>query len=407
MNDDRKFQERAELMKQLFLARLSVDVIAKVANISEATVSNDRARVAKQYGIKVPTAATSSLERAERFRFLFDNYCKSKYRSDRDPMIKAARLSLGIERIENHLYSMEDLWNSLRMPQISQDYPYASNYRELLERCYSFEKRDFVEEFYQAITDGVISCDSFRHEEDVIQEATRFFSSNHRKEITSYVITNPKEFFAPLFSFLTERERVLLSLRYGLDCEKVDLNELSNKYALSKERLRQIIEKTIRRVSVRLKEDLAYLVNSSARIDNLEKENQELKERYNKLADDTDLKLAKLEAENEIFLKKLEKFNLNIDPIPDIEYTAYANFLTTSVKECYFTIRTRNILNLHDMNHLVDIVENWNNLKTARFCGNKTRIEIRDFFENAGVDIRDFTIADIALAKRIIERLSL
>jgi hypothetical protein len=407
MNDDRKFQERAELMKQLFLVRISPDVIAKVADISEATVTKDRARVAKLYGIQIPTAANSSLERAERFRFLFSYYCKGKYWSNRDPMIRVARLSFNTEKIENYLYSMENLWNYLRMPQISDDYPYAGNYRELLERCHSFEKRDFVEEFYQAVADGVISYDSFRQEGDVIEAATKFFSSDHRKELTSYMITNPKEHFEPLFSILTERERILLSSHYGLDCKKVELNELGEYYDLSRERVRQIIEKAIRKLSVGLDRDFTYLISSDARIDYLEKENQELKEQYNKLSEDTDVKIAKLTTENESLMEKIKEFNLNVEPVPDIEHSAFVNFLIRDIKKCNFSVRTLNLLCANDVRHLVDIVDNWESLKIARNFGYITRREIIDFFEKSRIHIEDFKKEEIALAKRIIERLNL
>ena len=403
MNDDRKFKERAELMKRLFLARISPDVIAKVADVSETTVYNDRVRVAKLYGINVPTAASSSLEKAERFRFLFGYYSKSKYKSDRDPMVKAARLSLGIEKIENYLYSMENLWDSLRMPQISANYPSAGNYMELLKKCYSYEKRSFVDEFYQAIADGVISYNSFQREDDVIEAATRFFSSNHREEITSYVVANPKEYFKPLFSILTEREYAILASYYGLDCEKKNLTVLGSVYGLSKQRISQIIEKAIRKLSIELGENLVYLLSSSARIDNLEKENQRLKEEYDRFSRETDEKIVKLEVENKNFLKKLEELNIDID-IPGVKFMYPAiKFLTKKIIDTNLTCRIFNKLYGENCRYLVDVVENWDT-RRLRFLGRKTRIDIEMFFESNGFKIESFKAEDIALARLIVEK---
>ena len=50
------------------------------------------------------------------------------------------------------------------------------------------------------------------------------------------------------FSTLTERERTILRLSFGIGCQEMSLEEIGEKYGLTRERVRQIREKAIRRL---------------------------------------------------------------------------------------------------------------------------------------------------------------
>jgi len=49
-------------------------------------------------------------------------------------------------------------------------------------------------------------------------------------------------------SILTERERMVIECSYGINCTELTLEEIGNKYGLSRERVRQIKEKAIRKL---------------------------------------------------------------------------------------------------------------------------------------------------------------
>jgi RNA polymerase primary sigma factor len=50
------------------------------------------------------------------------------------------------------------------------------------------------------------------------------------------------------FSTLTERERSILRLSFGIGCQELSLEEIGDQYGLTRERVRQIREKAIRRL---------------------------------------------------------------------------------------------------------------------------------------------------------------
>jgi RNA polymerase primary sigma factor len=50
------------------------------------------------------------------------------------------------------------------------------------------------------------------------------------------------------FSTLTERERSILKYSFGIGCQELSLEEIGDQYGLTRERVRQIREKAIRRL---------------------------------------------------------------------------------------------------------------------------------------------------------------
>ena len=75
MNNYRNFKERAETMKALFLAGIPNDVISEVTQLSEATIQEDRRRIAKHYGIEVPKPLSHYLIEKDHYKFFFRIIC--------------------------------------------------------------------------------------------------------------------------------------------------------------------------------------------------------------------------------------------------------------------------------------------------------------------------------------------
>ena len=92
-------------MKALFLAGIPNDVISEVTQLSEATIQEDRRRIAKHYGIEVPKPLSHYLIEKDHYKFFFRIYLQAKIHRDyNDPLYKAAGIIIDIDSIEEHVY---------------------------------------------------------------------------------------------------------------------------------------------------------------------------------------------------------------------------------------------------------------------------------------------------------------
>lgn len=404
MNDDRKFQERAEIMKQLFLARIPTDVIAKVAGISNATVVSDRTRVANLYGIKIPGAVPNSLEREERFRMLIKTYLTVKLETRKwgDPICQAARLLIDFDRIENHIGSLERFYEGLLRPHFSSDDPISKSYQQLIEDCLDEDHCYFTWEFYKAIYSGTIPYEKFRNEDDLIELATKFCLDKNRSNINTLVIDDPKAIVDSIFSALTEVHVTALKEKYGLDSPKKTLDESGKEHGLSRERIRQIRQKALRFFRNELIEK-KYLIHSTAKYERLEKQYAELDEKYKSYCKETDQEILKLNAK----ISKLKGESEYIDKlIKSCEYSKYVDFLIKPIEDFESELPTRvlNCLSASDCKYVLDIIENWEDMIRFRNFGNKCYIAINDCLCSHGIDRSKITKEDQNLAKRLIKR---
>ena len=270
MNDDRKFRERAEIMKELLLARIPTDVIAKIACVSESTIAVDRSRVAKLYRIKIPSANVTSLGREERFRILLKTYLTVNFETYEwnNPLYQAAKLLIDFDRIENHIDSLGRFYEGLQYPQFPSDDPTAKGYQHLIKDCYSTEYHNFSSRFYKAIYDGIIPYDKISNEDDIINLATEFCCKIDRSCLNTMVIENPKSVVEGLFASLTKRQITVLRCWYGLDGEKKTLSDIGEDLMLTRERVRQIREKSLGIIRNKLEEN-KYLIHSTDRYNHL------------------------------------------------------------------------------------------------------------------------------------------
>jgi len=402
MNDDRKFQERAEIMKQLFLARVPADVIANVAGVSEATVANDRVRVAKHYKIKVPNAVTTAHDRAERFRLLLKAYLEVRFETHKwdCPLRKAARLLIDFRRIDNHFYTLVNIWEKLQKPLFVSDDPIAKNYQQLIEDCYSVEHQDFSPLFYKAIYNGTIPYDKISCEDDIINLATEFCCKTDRSCLNTLTIDDPKALVETLFSALTDREISVLKDCYGLEGKKKTLNEIGEWFMLTRERVRQIREKSLRIIRNELNEK-KYLISSNAKIHHLEEQYANLDERHKSYCDKTDKEILKLNQDilqlKGVYEKEGEGYNLN-------DYPLRVQILVQPIKDCNFSIRVVNSLCCY-YEYILDIIEDWDNLLKCRNFGKKSLGEVIDYLDYCGIEKDELKMEDKVLARQIIKRL--
>ena len=404
MNDDRKFQERAETMRQLFLARIPADVVAKVAGISKCTVQNDRVRIAEHYGIEVPNPVKTSLEREELFRLLLKNYLTVKFETGewKNPIYQAAKLLINFERIEYHINSLERFYEGLQLPQFPSDDSIAKNYQQLIEDCFEVEHYSFTWEFYEAIYSGLIPYENFRNEDDLIELATKFCLDKNRSCINTLIIDDPKAIVDSIFSSLTEVHITALKEKYGIDCPKKTLDESSKEHGLSRDRIRQIRQKAL----CIFKNELIkkkYLIHSTSKYERLERQYAELDEKYKTYCKTTDQEILKLNAE----IYKLKGLPDEIDGSFDSsKYSDKIIFLIKPVKEIEYDlpVRVLNSLKALDCNYVLDIVENWESLGGCWSFGAKSYMAIDDCFLAHGVNRSKITVKEKILARQLIKR---
>lgn len=403
MNDDRKFKERAETMKELFLARISTDVIAKVAGVSEATVAKDRAHVAKFFGINVPYAATSPLERKELFRLLFKTYLEAKFETHawRSPLCQAARLTIDFDRIDNHFSSLGSFWEGLQNPLFLSDDPIAKNYQHLIKDCYSTEYHNFSSRFYKAIYDGIIPYDKISNEDDIINLATEFCCKIDRSCLNTMVIEDPKSIVDGLFASLTERQITVLRCWYGLDGEKKTLSDIGEDLMLTRERVRQIREKSLGIIRNKLEEN-KYLIHSTDRYNHLEQQYAKLDEKYKNYCNDTDKEILELHCTIQKLKNIHEEHDESLDDLNN--YPLRIQILIMPIKEVRFSKRIYNALH-YDYEYILDIIENWDKLLKCRNLGKKSFREIEDFLEYYDINRKTLPMEEKVLARRIIKRL--
>lgn len=404
MNDDRKFQERAEIVKQLLLARIPTDIVAKVAGISDATVTNDRIRVAKLYGIKVPNASSTSLEREERFRMLLKTYLTVKFetREWENPIYQAARLLIDFDRIDSHIGYLERFYEGLQRPQFSSDDPTAKGYQQLIEDCLDGEHCYFSREFYEAVHSGSIPCKDVRNEDDLIELATKFCLDKNRSSINTLVIDNPKAIVNSLLPTLTEVHITALKEKYGLGCPKRTPDESGKEHGLSRERVRQIREKALGIFRDELKEK-KYLIHSSAKYERLEKQYAELDEKYRSYCKETDLQIVKLNAE----IYRLKGLPDELDGFFDSSmYSNTTIFLIKPIEKILseLPVRIINCLKAADFDYVLDMVENWEDMRHFRNFGKKSYTILNDYLTSHGINRSKITKEEKILARQLIKR---
>jgi DNA-binding CsgD family transcriptional regulator len=404
MNDDRKFQERAETVKQLLLARIPQDIVAKVADVSESTVAIDRSRVAKLYGIKVPGANVTSLEREERFRTLLKAYLDVEFETynRREPLYQAAKLLINFDKIENHIHSIESFFERIQKPRFTTE---NLSYQRLIEDCLSIKNCYFLWEFYHSIYSGEIPYEDIKNERDLIELATKFCCEKDRSSINTLVIEDSKEVVDLLFRSLTDTQIKVIRYSYGFDGDKMTLAEIGDMLCLSRERIRQIRKKTLEILRNKLDEKL-YLVHSTAKINYLEKQTAELNERYNEYYKRTDQEILRLNTEIEKLKGRHEEHEEHKEhdvPFDENEYPLRIQILALTLKEVYLPIRIQNSL-YGSYDCILDAVEDWDNLATCRCFGKKSYIALDDFLQYYGIDKDNLSLEDKVLARQLINR---
>jgi hypothetical protein len=404
MNDDRRFRERAEMMKELFLAQIKTEVISKVAGISISTVVNDRSRVEKLYGIKLPKPAIFSPNIKKRFNTLFAIYVKvqsSVYRLfDWENLYKAAELSIDVKRIENFIHGMESLWNIIQFPQMSPTIENAKNYKALINNCWHPKERCLLYEFYNYLAKNEELLKSLDSVDMVIDAAKEFVASQNRETLTNLMIPNVNV-LKPWLHELTDSQFSVIDDIYGLTSGVgISIQEIADKHELTRERIRQIRDKSIRILSNGLSSSYSYLVSSHAKVNYLELKLQTSEENYSSLCKTSDKKIYDLTSENQVLAQKIK----GIDAMIDAENYNSVKIKCLAMKLRDSTLDVNIVRKLYDYDYVVDLIERWDKICQIRSVGQTTILKIEIFLKVHGIKKEDITDEEIGIARRIVKK---
>ena len=405
MNNDKKFKERAPEMCQLFEARVSNEVIAKVMEISESTVSKDRSRVEELYNIKLPKSAISSDEKAICFQKLLRTYVGVKlYRHNSDdPLYKAAKVAIDFESIDRIIETFEIFYDRMQYPIIITKDPGQENYKDLLEiltderNFYPIfapkTERDKIDSFYECIYKGIIQIEDIEYEHQLIERARDYYCSINRSKFNVITIDNPKEITEKLMEVLTEFEKEILSYCYGLGREKQNIDDIRNIYGLSRENVRKIMEKAKRKLKIEL-DNKKYLINSKAKYEKLKADYDQLNKEYSNYREKT----KEIIDENEALKNKINNLESETKA-PENRDSFIIKFLLKPVSEAHFSIRIVNCLK--NYKRMIDIIDGWNNLIKEKNFGKRCLYEIEDYIESFGINRGEITNEQRVQARKI------
>ena len=114
---------------------------------------------------------------------------------------------------------------------------------DLLERAIEFENRKFS---FKTTSDRIIAS---REVKALILELNEIYKQEKDPD-NKVMDTSMKEEIASALSTLTERERSVIEMYFGINRDRsFTLNEIGEQFSLTRERVRQIKEKAIRRLA--------------------------------------------------------------------------------------------------------------------------------------------------------------
>jgi hypothetical protein len=381
MNDDRKFKERSEMMRDFFMEQIPARIIAEVTGLSLSTISKDRKRIAKLYG-KLPKQVASGDEYEQRYNRLFNNYVRN---SKRTRMSEAIAIMTGVDEIERHICSIQDFCEKIDVPHIAANNQIGKAYRELFESYFRRKTRYFISEFYEAIIRGIVPSENLNSRYEVKTAATEYFATIGRGNYNNIIIDDPKAFFDPILAKLSEREQIVLRFHYGLDGEKKLSNEVGAIFGISKARAHTLFIKAKKHLDELL--DNNHLLSDVSTI-------HYYKARCSKL----EMQLENTERE----LQNAKNLSNNVNDALNGTKHLSANvlFLTKKVKDIHLPSRISNKFWKYD--YVIDLVENWDDLRRIRSVGKKSISELYEFLLNHDIDIKNISEEDMIIAREII-----
>ena len=408
MNNYRNFKERAETMKALFLAGIPNDVISEVTQLSEATIQEDRRRIAKHYGIEVPKPLSHYLIEKDHYKFFFRIYLQARIHRDYgDSLYKAAGIIIDINSIEDHLNSLQAFYEALMRTYAPIKDQIQRNNMDFIEKLLEDYKRksqdqqeerygiNFQHEFFSEMYRGEIPYEGFKNVNDVKKAATEYFAEKKGSKINTLRIENPQALLLPFLSVLNEKERKVLTERYGLlSVRRKFLIDIANELGISKTSADNICRRAYTKVYRELEEVNFYPFDSSGRIEHFVK-------KYNNL---NELRKRKYKVSKKVAEKVTNKKQL----VKDLDWIEKAaTYPTHSAKVTFLIQKIKDVkmlkgvtYKLKGCKHIIDIVENWDSFD----LDNRTSESIDNFFKSNKFDKERVTENDILLARRIIQK---
>lgn len=401
MNDDRKFQERAEMMKKLLEAQIPTVIVAEVVNVHESTAIADRKKIEKQFSIKLPKPKSKE----EFYSEMLQIFAKGKVSREKDILYSAAGKIIAYKSFSTAFANMYLLLQKLYFPQREQQsserfIPYEKLLNAIFPGYLQGSKAELEQmetDFWSAIAKGEINISQVKKDEDVVLLISEYLADVDRDMITSLSL-DEEEIIADIqeaLEVLPERDREIVRYFFGLDCDQKSPEEIGKEMGFTREWVRVIKEKSLRRLR-RYNYDSQVLlrhIKSQSTIEFFTRKTETLEK--------------ELERRDELREKLLIQRNAEDDPSRKEEIEEVRSsvlFLVKKLNDFPLSVRVKNVCECAEIEYLYQIIEYWESLLKYRNFGKKSIEELRKFFNENGLDPESIDKETLKLCEEYINQ---
>ncbi|GHV21877.1 hypothetical protein FACS189428_3010 [Clostridia bacterium] len=289
MNNNKKFQFRAENMRSLFEAEIPHYLIAEIMQISTATISKDVKRVQKQFGITIRPPKRSQ----QLYAKMLNVYAEGFRVKEKTPLWKCAEKILEVEKLRLGMRGCIALREQFKTPESRSISYLFKPYLDLLKVMYGkefwgWQHQGFDEmlkfsedNFWLGIaTKGKLPNQSpLNSVEDSIDFFAEWLSGLSREKLTTLSLDEDgiMAVFNRIFEkYLSEQEIRLLRMRFGIHgAEKHSLTRIAIISGIPEKKASYLIGKVIKKLRS-FGSDIVPRIKSQRKIADLEQKLQKL-----------------------------------------------------------------------------------------------------------------------------------
>ena len=247
MNDDRKFQQVAEKIKILFENDLPVAVIEEVLKISTGTVYSYRKKLQEELVI-----SETKEDLYGRMLLIYKKKLPSQ-----SILVQAAKIVLGADILDGIVLGMSFLYPALTVPQFEDNDSLFTGHIKLLEAVFKknilnprYNNYDLPLNLHEALIDFKDDdLKRIKNQNELLDLISKKIAKEKSSELCHFVLGRVPLFKAveEVLQSLTAKEMDVLSQFFGLYGDPMSIQEIAAKYGDTRERVRQIYEKALRR----------------------------------------------------------------------------------------------------------------------------------------------------------------
>lgn len=347
-----KVSKRREISRQLFEIGLSYEDISKILNISKGQSRYDARHIFPE---GIDFLGKNSKKRQH------ESYCKALkiiaekiyFRSENNQDYLLPQVEKYLRKyteFDNLILIVSGIIEAVKNLYCPEEKPEYKQYRDLMDSIYGGKRYfDFTSEYF--LCEYILETENLPNRNEIVSEISRRIISIFRNDFLQPFNEDSIELIKYfLDKNLNERERKIIEKRFGLDCNKMTLEDIGKEFGVTKQRIRQIETNILRKLKLKSR-ILGFLYKSA----------DELFSKYTKQI--------LIDIGEQIESKKIE--------------IKIGDILSMSIEEADFSTRTYRCLNRAGILKISDLVQKKENeLMWIRNFGVGCLKEIKKFLDN-------------------------